>query len=599
MKNNTNNEELLQKDIADKYLVLYQVWKELTDFRTLDSYQYRIMNSLSAIIELVEVLNNRLRRVHTSNHNIMECKTETLGIIKVDPVLKKHYFTYWNTLINHLSEKTETDAQQRALRYQLEYIYNQIAVGYLEKLISELEDSLDNGDVNRIIENANRVVSCCVTRGWSTTALYDFVDILIGSKSDNCKWEIFKGKILKDQPEEYHVLIPMKVRTIAKKITHQTVEEKLVENINSMGIEVLDIDGLITSYRYINRNAFLSDVKYLRVVVSAFDFYSASHIALSKYANILNMFSFYNVIEAWSIKDISWTVVNANLQQLKKLSPKDLYGTYGYLEGAARILRESLVITQREGSLKARLNATYSYANMSKASYALEEKYMNMWVALESLCRSDVYENIISNVLETVPAALCNRYVYRKYRNFAEDCLRCGVDLRFTTQSYQIKNPNKNQLVSDMLLIFKDAQLYNELLDKCKVNSLLAYRCAQLHNQAVDGEKMVNAIIRHHKNVKQQLSRLYRIRNAIAHTAALEDVQMVRYIEHLEDYLSEFVSEIIRTTEEKNVDHIEIIFEMIKDNYQQFEDLVNGKKKSGKYLVLEDGLFCTGVLNLL
>jgi hypothetical protein len=222
-----------------------------------------------------------------------------------------------------------------------------------------------------------------------------------------------------------------------------------------------------------------------------------------------------------------------------------------------------------------------------------------MWVALESLCRSDVYENIISNVLETVPAALCNRYVYRKYRNFAEDCLRCGVDLRFTTQSYQIKNPNKNQLVSDMLLIFKDAQLYNELLDKCKVNSLLAYRCAQLHNQAVDGEKMVNAIIRHHKNVKQQLSRLYRIRNAIAHTAALEDVQMVRYIEHLEDYLSEFVSEIIRTTEEKNVDHIEIIFEMIKDNYQQFEDLVNGKKKSGKYLVLEDGLFCTGVLNLL
>lgn len=218
MKNNTNNDELLQKDIADKYLVLYQVWKELTDFRTLDSYQYRIMNSLSAIIELVEVLNNRLRRVHTSNHNIMECKAETLGIIKVDPVLKKHYFTYWNTLINHLSEKAETDAQQRALRYQLEYIYNQIAVGYLEKLISELEDSLDNGDVNRIIENANRVVSCCVTRGWSTTALYDFVDILIDSKSDNCKWEIFKGKILKDQPEEYHVLIPMKVRTIAKKL---------------------------------------------------------------------------------------------------------------------------------------------------------------------------------------------------------------------------------------------------------------------------------------------------------------------------------------------------------------------------------------------
>lgn len=236
---------------------------------------------------------------------------------------------------------------------------------------------------------------------------------------------------------------------------------------------------------------------------------------------------------------------------------------------------------------------------MSKASYAIEEKYMNMWVALESLCRSDVYDNIISNVLETVPAALCNRYIYRKYRNFAEDCIRCGITLSFSTVTYQIRKPDKYQLVCDILSIFQDDQLYQELLVKCKVNSLLVYRCIELHDQAINGDQLVNLIIRHHRNVKQQISRLYRLRNAIAHTASLEDVQMVRYIEHLEDYLSEFVSEIIRITEEKKVDQIEIIFEIIKDNYQQFLDLVNGKKKSGKYLVLEDGLFHTGILNLL
>lgn len=597
MKNNTNDRELLQRDIDEKYLVLYQVWKELTDFRTLDSYQYRIMNSLSAISELVDVLNNRLRRVHTSNHNINECKAETMGIIKADPVLKKYYFTYWNALISHLAASVETDAQQRAMRYQLEYIYNQIAIDYFEKLVNELENSLNNGDIRGILENANRVVSNCVTRGWSTTALYDFVDILIDSKSDNFKWDTFKEKILKSQPDEYHVLIPLKVRIIANKATHESVEEKLIENIKSMGINVLSIEELSAAYSYIS--GFSADAKYLDVSILALDYYAASHIALSKYANILNMFSFYNVIEAWNIKDISWNAVNISLRQWKKMSSKDLYGTYAYLEGAAKILRESLSIAQGEGTLKARLNATYSYANMSKASYAIEEKYMNMWVALESLCRSDVYDNIISNVLETVPAALCNRYEYRKYRNFAEDCIRCGVDLRFLSRAYQIKNPDKHQLVKDILSIFKDTKLYSELLDKCKVNSLLAYRCMELHEQAVDGERMVSSIMMHYKNVRQQLSRLYRIRNAIAHTAALEDVQMVRYIEHLEDYLSEFVAEVIRTTEEKNIDQIEIIFEMIKDNYQQFVDLANGKKKTGKYLVLEDGLFCTGILNLI
>ena len=120
-----------------------------------------------------------------------------------------------------------------------------------------------------------------------------------------------------------------------------------------------------------------------------------------------------------------------------------------------------------------------------------------------------------------------------------------------------------------------------------------------MHEQAIDGEKMIYSVMKHYMNVRQQLSRLYRIRNAIAHTAALEDVQMVRYIEHLEDYLSGFVAEVVRTTEKKNVAQIEIICEMIKDNYQQFVDLAKGKKKAGKYLVLEEGLFCTGVLNLI
>jgi predicted metal-dependent hydrolase len=70
-----------------------------------------------------------------------------MGIIKDDPVLKKYYFTYWNALISHLAASVETDAQQRAMRYQLEYIYNQIAIDYFEKLVNELENSLNNGDI--------------------------------------------------------------------------------------------------------------------------------------------------------------------------------------------------------------------------------------------------------------------------------------------------------------------------------------------------------------------------------------------------------------------------------------------------------------------
>lgn len=597
MKSSTNDRELIGKNIDDKYILLYQVWKELTDFRTLDSYQYRIMNTLSAMNELADVLNSRLNRMHNSNHNIDECKAETMSIVKADPVFKNNYLMYWNSIIDHLSGKTETDAQQRALRYQLEYIYNFVAAGYYEKLVEAFEQDINNKNTKGIVDNANRVISICVTRGWSANALYDFADILLDSKIDSSKWDIFKKKLLKNEPDEYHVLIPLKVRTTAKKVTHEMAEARLVENIKSMGISVFDNEEL--SDKYSCNITFENDEKYVDISVSAYDFYSASHIALSKYANILNMFSFYNAIEAWSVKDISWNVINVALQQSKKMRPKDLYGTYDYLDSANKALKDSLHIAKGENLLQTRLSSTYSYANVGKASYAIEEKYMNMWVALESLCRSDVYENIISNVLETVPAALCNRYIYRKYRNFTEDCKRCGVTLTFSNNSYNILHPDKYQLVKDMIQIVKDDALYPEFADKCKVNSLLALRCQEMHDLAKDGEKMTASIEKHYKNVRQQISRLYRLRNAIAHTAVREDVQMVRYIEHLEDYLMEFVSEIIRYAGEKDTDRIEVVLEMIKDNYRQFSDIIHQKKKSGSYMVLENGLFCTGILNLI
>lgn len=589
----TNDADLIRKNVDEKYIVFFQVWRELTDYRTLDSYQYRIMNSLSSINELAEVLSDRLRRAYNSNHNIDECKAETKSILKEDPVLKNAYTTYWNAAVNHLSDKTDTDAQQRALRYQLEYIYNHVAPEYFEKLVNALEMNISEGNVKEIISNTNRVISNCVTRGWSPRALFHLADILQNSRSDASKWSTFKAKLLKSQPEKYHVFIPLKLRVAPNKLSYTDV----IENIVEMGVNVYGVEEIKEKYVYMHISE--NDEKYMVIPVTAFDYYSASHIALSRYANILNMFSFYNIIEAWNIRDISWTVTNVDLQKGVKLRPKELYGTYDYLESATKTLRTSLGIAREGNLLQTKLSATYSYANMGKASYSIEEKYMNTWVALESLCRSDVYENIISNVLETVPAALCNRYIFRKYRNFVEDCKRCGITLDFSKGVYKIKNSDKYKLVEDILEIFKEDDLYVEFINKCKVNSLLAERCEELRELAVDGEKMVAVIEKHYKNVKQQISRLYRVRNAIAHTAVREDAQMVRYIEHLEDYLSEFVSEIIRYSKEKETTQIEVILEMIKDNHRQFADIVNGKKKNGKYLALEDGLFRTGILNLI
>ena len=49
----------------------------------------------------------------------------------------------------------------------------------------------------------------------------------------------------------------------------------------------------------------------------------------------------------------------------------------------------------------------------------------------------------------------------------------------------------------------------------------------------------------HYKNVKRQLSRLYRLRNEIAHSALNDGTSLIRQIEHLDDYLAGFVAEVV------------------------------------------------------
>ena len=60
MKKKLNNGDLDEKGVDPKYYLFYQIWSELTDEKTLDTYQFKIMNTISALEELEKVLNRRI-----------------------------------------------------------------------------------------------------------------------------------------------------------------------------------------------------------------------------------------------------------------------------------------------------------------------------------------------------------------------------------------------------------------------------------------------------------------------------------------------------------------------------------------------------------
>ena len=609
-----NNADLENREIAEQYYLLYQVWKELTEARTLDSYQYKVMNTLSALRELNTVVEQYLKHYHNSLENINKCQAETLQLVKADVVIKKYYPNLYGQLLTHLSDSRGNDidkgkeAKLHALRHQIAYCYRRLNQDYMERLFAELEhdvvSSEDESEVKSnigIILKSNMVISNCAAEGWSNKALHNMIDMLIGSKTDPSKWENFKKKVLNRESDSYIIFMPLKLRVKpAKGQSNEQAKSRVNDEIRDLGIKVSAKADVEKEYPEVFEQKKLGTCKYYMMLeVQAYDYYAAAHKAISRFSNVLNLLSFYNLIEAWSVREANLVIMNAETKNMQDLKAGDLYITYDYMEGAVRIFKNSKKIEKYQGgTLQTKLRAAYSYANMGKAASTQEEKFMNAWVALESLCRSEASVNIIKSVLDVVPPALCIRYIYRHFRNFYEDCVRCGVEYEMFQLDKDIQGASKEELVCDIIKTLNNQERYQNFLQKCRVNNLLYERCEQLHEMIATPDKMFQRINRHYTNVEQQLSRLYRLRNEIAHSALQAEAPLILYIEHLEDYLSGFVSELIIYADKYQEENIEVIFELIKDNYRQYKALIEEKKGVNKEALLQS-LLETGVISLM
>ena len=209
---------------------------------------------------------------------------------------------------------------------------------------------------------------------------------------------------------------------------------------------------------------------------------------------------------------------------------------------------------------------------------ALEEKYMNIWIAIESLCRSDAQKTIIDSILTLVPNALCLRYLYRLVRNFVEDCSRCDVEFVFSTKSIDMKMGDKDRLVTETIAVFRDTTLQPELEEKCRCNSLLHQRYQEMLHILTDPQPLIDKVEKHHTTVRWHLNRLYRVRNEIAHSGVMQEISAIRYTEHLYDYLATLVSEITRFSAANATGSLGEIFSLINDNYMEFYDLSRAKQ---------------------
>jgi len=594
MLKNNNDIQLLKKGVKEKIIPFYQIWQELVNEKTYDIYQYRILTSLSALEEFAEVLRKTLAGVFTNDANVESCREETLYILNSDNIMEKYYKGITNRLKYCLGSKLKSDAEKSRMLAQINYAVKEISPSYEKNAIKELKNSISTGSMKEIETYSNIVASQAAHNGWSSYALTDLLRYFRDDKEYDEQWNSFETAVLDREKKLHEVLIHIPFRNQKNSDNSDTLSI-----LGNLGLEVYTYEQLTQEFVYINDISSLlnAEKRYFRVKVHAFDVYSAAHAAIRKIANQLNMASFYNLVSAWNLSSVSIVSINCINKYHKYLNAEQLYKTYDYLDSSGKVFEytRSIFADDNKIELKEKLTGSFGYANISRASLFQEEKYMNLWVALESLARTKMYPDIISNVKQTVPAAMSLRYVYRIVRNYVEDCGRCKVEFDFPGHTIDMRQDTKQKMVKEVIEVFRTPKLYDLLLQKSGVNSLLKYRTEVVFEILNDIKILKSKVKNHHNRIEWQIQRLYRIRNEIAHSALQNETSLIMYIEHLYDYLSTYITEIVTCMFEGKEGTLEETLSMIKDNYDVFISFI----EQGENELINKNVIETGIIKLI
>ena len=573
----TNDNILKNKNICESGLVFfYQRWKELLFNKTLDTYQYSIHNAYTILEELNDILSSSLNYLYKSRAAINDCKAEALHLLKLDDVLEKHKEPLINRLREHLgkslSKSDEYYHQLKMLKHEISYAKAEIIKDYDSLLLNTLKEDIIKNNLENIEKHTKFLISLCLFYGWSSNGLFVLPDIcLAGEEIFDVKWTKFCSIIKKT---DYDHVIYMSVNDI--KIELET-----------MGFKLKEHDQIIREHSTIP-NFRLPNSRYFKICIKAPDIYSAAQLAINEISKHLNMAIFHNIIKPGKL--FTLYIINLRSNYFRKIKIHELNHTYDQVYSSNYIFHVTNEIFQNPEKqyIKSRLNSVFAYASISRSSIFQEQKYINLWVALESLLNLGGNSQI-DNMKNYLPPILCTRYIYKIIRNFIEDCIRCEVSFRFSTRTIDMEQSSNAQVI-EIIKVFNDSVLYEEFKQKCKINTLLSYRLESIHKLITDISNIKKKLLSHTETIKWHVQRLFRIRNEIMHLASIKTSSILIYVEHLFDYLGTVISETVLYCKNKNLSSLNEIYIAIKDNYDSFMKLnyVDGVLKTGIIDILID-----------
>lgn len=207
-----------------------------------------------------------------------------------------------------------------------------------------------------------------------------------------------------------------------------------------------------------------------------------------------------------------------------------------YFSNTDSSIRSSFAKLNDQG--KDQLGRSLRYLRLARESVSLEQKLLNLWIALESLF-SDGEASILVNIIEYVPQIYAVSSLVRRVRYLRDLLVRANASTTPLVQERQMMGTLFDQKTTDAqvfgLLLDEEAAI--ELFDDLGVKEHLKFKLLSTFDEMKSNAAIAKRVKSSEVDVARQLRRIYFLRNKIAHTGHYSNIRP-QLVTHLLDYVA-------------------------------------------------------------
>lgn len=532
---------------TNEHRLFCELWAELFNQNTVDTYRPRVMNAHTILRELISVIDDR-KENEAAIINAHFVAEEAIEILSRD-ILCQSLYSQECRFVEKSLKKNQTAKDQDSWKEVSEHsriLLQRLKSDYFEALLKELERTLlSSGSEDHVCRLTGALATELIWRGFSFEYLDSRTRLLFDTEQGidfKEKWRRLSNDLsVNKRSFHVHLMISSPADVIALK--------------TAMGFRVKPASegalGTYSSEFLLHGKEFICE---LDNIVAA-DSFSAAQKGYEELSYLIDQFRFqYRKHSDCSIGPIAHVIDTSSGSTFASTCKSRPIGFQ--MHGDVKRLQERLELLEifcengRGGiSVESRrkLLNSFRYFSLSLSAAEDESRFLHAWIALEYLLREGEHASIIGPIIKHLPRIMALTYVRKLVVDLTANLRRMraqGTVLAEAGIGLFHRSGNRDDYrIENVFAALQDTSRVAKMLSST-TSPLLKTRISQVASGVVNPKAIQLLMHRNFGDVKWHLQRMYRVRNKLVHSAAIE-YDLRQLIGNLDEYYTTVMNTIL------------------------------------------------------